>query len=147
MKKYTLILAVAMAVFASCGGKTRKPEVATVPDEITAKVFEMQLSDSLIMHRRADTLDFGRVREGQVVVRDLKVRNAGDRPMVITHVDVSCGCVEAIYPKDPLKPGDSGDMTIKLDTKGLGGWAYKTVVIQTSIVSKPYLLIVIAEVE
>lgn len=146
MKKYALIL-IAAAVLSSCGEKSRKPEAATAMDKTTGQTFAIELSDSLIMHRSADTLDFGRVREGQVVVRDFKVLNSGDKPMVITRMDVSCGCIEAEYPKDPLRPGESGEMAVKLDTRGLGGWIYKTVLMQTSIAAKPRILIVIAEIE
>lgn len=147
MKKYAMILVAAMAIFASCGNKTRKPEVAAVTDKTTGHEFVMELSDSLIRYRRADTLDFGRVQEGQVVVRDFKVRNAGDRPMVITRMDVSCGCIEAKFQKEPLKPGESGDVSIKLDTRGLGGWVYKTIFVNTSVTSLQHMLIVIAEIE
>ena len=80
------------------------------------------LSDSLIMHRGADTLDFGRVREGETVVKAIIIRNEEDTPVVITRVDLTCGCVGTDYRNSPIKPGEEATMSVRFDSRGLGGW-------------------------
>lgn len=142
------LLAVAFATMVSCGGRKKNPPATEDAGTLTGRpVMVVELSDSLLKHRGADTIDFGRVREGERLMRDFKVRNSGDKALVITRLDLSCGCIDAKYPKQPLKPGEEGEMSLVLDTRGLGGWVYKTATMQTSLGGKPHLLVVIAEIE
>ena len=151
MKKaiiHTLFVLSVAALSLSCGGGKKKPATdAEATGTRAAKQLVVSISDSLIMNRGADTINFGRVREGEHVVREFKIRNAGDKAAVITKLDLSCGCIEAEYPKQPLKPGQEGEMKLTLDTRNLGGWIFKTAIMQTSLSSKPYILYVTAEIE
>jgi hypothetical protein len=145
MKKIMLLAALALTV-AACGGGKKTTDAATD----TAARTGMQvvaLSDSLIVNHKADTVAFGRLREGESVVREVMVRNAGDKAMVITRVDLSCGCVDADYPKQPVMPGEQAPMTLTLDTRDLGGWVFKTVKVHTSLSTQSYLLCLTAEIE
>lgn len=132
----------------SCGGGKRSAAGGETGDDTrAAKGFVVELSDSLIRHRGADTIKFGRVREGERVVREFKIKNADDKAMVITNLDLSCGCIEAEYPKQPLKPGEERDMKFTLDTRSMGGWVFKTAIMQTSLSAKGYIFYVTAEIE
>ena len=42
-----------------------------------------------------------------------KFKNSGDGPLVIHQAIASCGCTVPQYPKEPIKPGESGQITIK----------------------------------
>lgn len=140
-------MAVAAGVLSCGGGKKRGADGDGQGAARAGKGFVMEISDSLIDARRADTLNFGRVREGEQVVREFKVRNAGERAFVITSLDLSCGCIQVDYPKQPMKPGEEGAMKLALDTRNLGGWIFKSVLVQTSLSGKPHLLYVMAEIE
>lgn len=146
---YTLFIVAVITSSVACGGGRKK--VANGGNDANTRTaaggFVVALSDSLISHRSADTLDFGRVREGEQVVREFKIRNAGDKAMVITKLDLSCGCVEADYPKQPLKPGEEQNMKFTLDTRNMGGWIFKTAIMYTSLSSNGYVLYITAEVE
>ncbi len=145
---FTLFIVAVIAGSAACGGGNKK--VADGGEESTraaAGGLVVSLSDSLILHRGADTLDFGRVREGEQVVREFKIKNAGEKAMVVTKLDLSCGCVEAEYPKQPLKPGEEQNMKFTLDTRNLGGWVFKTAIMYTSLSSKGYVFYITAEIE
>lgn len=37
-----------------------------------------------------------------------KFKNTGDGPLVIHQAIASCGCTVPQYPKEPIKPGESG---------------------------------------
>ncbi len=74
------------------------------------------------------------------------IRNTGDKALVIIQADLSCGCVQADYPMEPLMPGQEAPMTLTLDTKDLKGWVFKTVGVRTSLATRPYTLFVTAEV-
>ncbi len=105
------------------------------------------LSDSILQYRRVDTIEFGRVRAGEMITRDFVIKNSGDKALVITQLDLSCGCVKAEYPREPLMPGAEAPMTLTLDTHDLIGWVFKSVGVRTSLGSAPYTLYIIAEVE
>ncbi len=47
-------------------------------------------------------------------------KNKGNRPLIITEVHPSCGCVKVTYPKVPIKAGDSGVITATYDAAMLG---------------------------
>lgn len=145
------IVALLLAGFSCGGGKKRQADGVAAQSATNGATNDVglivSLSDSLINHRKADTISFGRVREGERVIQEFMVRNAGDKALVITSIDLSCGCIEADYPKQPLKPGEGKMMTLTLDTRNLGGWIFKTAVMHTSLTTKPYVLYVTAEIE
>ena len=41
-----------------------------------------------------------------------KFKNTGDGPLVIHQAIASCGCTVPQYPKEPIKPGESGEVTV-----------------------------------
>lgn len=150
MKRFitsSLFIIAVIAGSVSCGGGRKKIADGGEGNTRATAGFVIALSDSLIRYRGVDTLDFGRVREGEQVVREFKIKNVGDKAMVITKLDLSCGCVEAEYPRQPLRPGEEGDMRMTLDTRNMGGWIFKTAIMQTSLSSKGYIIYITAEIE
>jgi uncharacterized protein DUF1573 len=49
--------------------------------------------------------DFGKIAEGQKLEVSFRFKNAGDKPLVITRVQPSCGCTVAEQPTEPVAPG------------------------------------------
>jgi len=47
-----------------------------------------------------------------------KFTNTGDAPLIITDAKSSCGCTVPNPPKDPIAPGDSGEMLVKFNGSG-----------------------------
>lgn len=137
--RYLFLLAI--LILASCGGRSKAVVESVTPGQVVL------FSDSLVDFRRADTIKFGRLGSGEKVSREFTVRNAGDKALVIVQVDLSCGCVSADYPMEPIMPGGEAPMTLTLDTKDLSGWVFKTVGVRSTYGSRPYTLCVTAEVE
>ena len=46
--------------------------------------------------------------------------NPGQSPLVILNVKTSCGCTVADWIKEPIKPGESGKITVTYDAAFLG---------------------------
>lgn len=44
-------------------------------------------------------------------------RNEGDADLVLTDFDVSCGCVGAVLPSKPIKPGKRGEIIVTYNGK------------------------------
>jgi hypothetical protein len=55
--------------------------------------------------------DFGTIKEelGNIT-HAFKFTNAGDKPLVITNVRTACGCTVSRWTKEPVKPGETGEV-------------------------------------
>ena len=63
--------------------------------------------------------DFGSFPENAPKVTcKFKFTNTGDGPLVIHQAIASCGCTVPQYPKEPIKPGESGEITENIDAVG-----------------------------
>ena len=71
--------------------------------------------------------DFGTVNEGEIVETVFKVTNSGTTDLVITNAKGSCGCTVPVWPKAPIKPGETGDIAVKFNTSGKPNRQMKTV--------------------
>lgn len=47
-----------------------------------------------------------------------KFTNVGDAKLVINKMHTTCGCTVADYPKDPISPGASGEITVTYNGTG-----------------------------
>ncbi|MEY4658322.1 MAG: hypothetical protein RJB36_88 [Bacteroidota bacterium] len=61
----------------------------------------------------------GTVMKGEVINAKFKVKNTGDYPLVIGKVTPSCSCTVAEEPKDPIQPGESGEIIAQVNTDNL----------------------------
>ncbi len=91
---------------------------------------------------------FGKVKEGRVLTLNLGIKSIGDSELIITDVQTSCGCTAALLSSDKLKPGDSGNIRIELDTKGMKGHKTRTLAIKSNDPVNPRMVITLfVEVE
>lgn len=67
-----------------------------------------------------NTFDFGEVMEGEKVVHSYKFTNTGKEPLIISNAKGSCGCTVPSWPREPIAPGDSGEIKVQFDSKGKG---------------------------
>ena len=62
-----------------------------------------------------------------------KFTNAGDGPLIIHQAIASCGCTVPQYPKEPIKPGESGQITVTYNGYGkFPGRFRKSITIRTN---------------
>lgn len=65
------------------------------------------------------TIDLGTFSQDQPVRKCVfKFTNVGKAPLIINYVHPSCGCTVAEYPKEPISPGASGEITVTYDGTG-----------------------------
>lgn len=67
-----------------------------------------------------ETFDFGKVMEGEVVYHTYKFTNTGDEPLIVKNAKASCGCTVPSWSRNPIAPGEVGELQVKFDTKGRG---------------------------
>ncbi|MCF6270966.1 MAG: DUF1573 domain-containing protein [Melioribacteraceae bacterium] len=92
--------------------------------------------------------DYGKVKEGSILTFDLGIKSIGDSELIITDVQTSCGCTAALLSSDKLKPGESGNIRIELDTKGMKGKKTRTIAIKSNDPINPRMVVTLfVEVE
>lgn len=67
-----------------------------------------------------DVFDFGEVMEGERVTHVFKFTNDGKEPLVISNAKGSCGCTVPDWSKNPIAPGEKGEIRVEYDSKGKG---------------------------
>ncbi len=65
--------------------------------------------------------DFGRLSEGENIAYSFKFTNTGDANLLISNCDATCGCTVADFPKNPIKPGETGFITVTFNSTGKRG--------------------------
>ncbi len=66
-------------------------------------------------------------------------KNTGKAPILVTNVATSCGCTTAKKPEEPIKPGKTGVIAVKYDTKRVGNFT-KEITITTNAQTEPIKL-------
>ena len=65
--------------------------------------------------------DFGKnVTQLKPASATFNITNAGKEPVTITLVQPSCGCTSPKYTKEPIKPGEKGEVVLTYDAKTSG---------------------------
>jgi hypothetical protein len=76
------------------------------------------------------THDFGDMIQGDKVEQTFKFTNTGNEPLIITNVQVTCGCTTPKgWPRDPIAPGGKGEITLAFSSAGKSGRQNKVVTI------------------
>lgn len=74
------------------------------------------------------TYDFGNIYQGDKVEHTFYFTNTGNEPLIITNVQVSCGCTTPKgWPRDPIPPGAKGEITVSFNSTGKMGMQNKPV--------------------
>jgi len=65
-----------------------------------------------------EVYDFGTITAGETVEHEFTFENTGESPLVISNAKASCGCTVPSWTKEPIKPGETGNMLVKYNSKG-----------------------------
>jgi hypothetical protein len=117
----------------------------------TSQINRVSNSDSVYIDHpiiKFDTTacDFGKVYEGEMVGWYFKYKNIGNKNLVLMNVTAGCGCTTPEYSSEPLAPGAEGKIKVVFDTKGRGGYQYKTVSVESNGEPGIIELVITAEV-
>lgn len=78
------------------------------------------------------THDFGTVEEGSIVKTVFTISNSGKTDLIITEAKASCGCTVPVWPKEPIKSGDSAELKVEFNTSGKPNRQSKTITLFTN---------------
>ena len=62
--------------------------------------------------------DFGTIDRGTNVEHTFTFKNTGNAPLVITGASSSCGCTVPTWTKEPIAPGETGELLVKYNGSG-----------------------------
>jgi hypothetical protein len=92
--------------------------------------------------------DFGKIQEGQKLEVSFRYKNVGDKPLVIQHVQASCGCTVAEQSTEPVPPGADGLVKATFNSQGHIGINHKTLTVTANMKgSQTHALQFMVEVE
>ena len=91
-------------------------------------------------------IDFGKLNLGNKQERTLKLTNTGNKPLIVQDVVLSCGCTKVDYPKAPIMPGETGEVTVSYDPDKKGGF-HKTVTLYCNAKQSPLRITISGKVE
>jgi len=103
-----------------------KPEAKPKPIEQPAPSTFANISFDKMVH------EFGEIDEGDKITHKFTFKNTGNAPLVIDHVDVSCGCTMPSYPIIPIGPGETGEIGVVYNSKGKFGTQKPSITIKTN---------------
>lgn len=96
----------------------------------TGAAFAQNSTSGPIITFEKKTHNFGDIVQGDVVEETFKFANTGTEPLIITNVQVTCGCTTPKgWPRDPILPGGKGEITVAFNSNGKHGVQNKTVTV------------------
>tara|TARA_B110000046_G_scaffold186042_1_gene231764 strand:- start:10285 stop:10755 length:471 start_codon:yes stop_codon:yes gene_type:complete len=136
MKKLTILVAfiISTSVFISCADGNVAAKGKVDKEKLSKAKFrdiEIKKGTASISFDK-QVYDFGTVNEGDFVETVFKVTNSGKTDLVITNAQATCGCTVPVWPKAPMKPGETGDIKVKFNTNGKPNRQQKTVTLTTN---------------
>lgn len=75
------------------------------------------------------SFDFGDIKQGDKVEHTFTFKNSGTEPLILSNVLTTCGCTATNWPRDPIAPGKSGEITVKFNSAGKMGKQNKVVTV------------------
>ncbi len=94
---------------------------------------DTSLQQGPVIRWEKTTHDFGDITQGEKVDYTFKFTNAGNQPLVITNVEVTCGCTTPKgWPRDPIMPGSKGELTVAFNSAGKIGKQNKVVTVTSN---------------
>ena len=121
----------AATLSAQTAKKTAKKAVTTAVE--TPKV------EGAGMVFESEIIDYGTIQHNADGKREFVFVNNGNKPLIITNAQGSCGCTVPTYPKEPIAPGDKAVIGVKYATDRVGAFT-KTVTLTSNAGATPKIL-------
>ncbi len=129
MKKISILLFIFAIALTSCKKDATSKIKADNLKNVQQKV-EVNKADAPVMTFNETVHDFGDINEGDVAETTFKFKNTGKTDLIITNIKGSCGCtVPSNWKKEPIKPGEESEFTVKFNSRNKPNKQHKTVTI------------------
>lgn len=76
--------------------------------------------------------DFGDITQGDKVQHVFTFTNSGNEPLILANVETTCGCTASNWPRDPIAPGEEGQITVTFNSTGKMGIQNKVIRVRSN---------------
>ena len=139
MKKVWLAAAVALTMVACNSAADR---IESQPKEAGEEMMEALP----VISFDANFHDFGEITEGAVAEHVFTFKNEGDGPLIVSNAQGSCGCTVPVWPRQPIAPGETGEIKVSFNSSGRAGKQDKRVTLTTNAVPQTKVLNITSQV-
>lgn len=116
------------------------------PEDQAKRDEEMKKMPKTTIEVLETKFDFGKLTDGDVVRHVWKVKNIGKEPLFIASVQTSCGCTAPTFAKEPILPGQTGDVELEFNSAGRVGSVQKNALIIANADNAPFSIGFTAEI-
>ena len=103
-----------LASFAFFGFTAANAQNAEVAQEVNPNAPDINFTEMVI--------DYGTIAQGADGNRVFKFVNNGKEPLILTNVSASCGCTTPKWTRNPVAPGEKGEIQVHYDTNRMGNF-------------------------
>ncbi|SFI39550.1 DUF1573 domain-containing protein [Halpernia frigidisoli] len=152
--KLLAISSLALFSFQSCNKKSEPADQIKIdtmtagpvnPNETSIK--EAQSKPLTTVAISEDNFDFGVIKKGDVKSHTYEITNTGTNPLIISEVKPGCGCTIPEFTKDPILPGQKGNITLKFESEAFDGVVHKTADVFANTAKAPITLNFTADIK
>lgn len=80
-----------------------------------------QEANNAVLQFKEKSIDFGDITQGDQVSHIFEFTNTGNQPLIISNVAATCGCTVPNWPKEPIAPGKTAEITVSFNSAGKMG--------------------------
>lgn len=133
MKKIVLLAVLTVFGVATSNAQAKKAtkKVAAPAKTEVSKKAETPKVEGAGMVFESETIDYGTIPHNADGKREFVFTNNGNKPLIITNAQGSCGCTVPTYPKEPIAPGAKAVIGVKYATDRVGAFT-KTVTLTSN---------------
>jgi hypothetical protein len=131
MKKiFLLAMLTVLGVTTSNAQETKKAKAPADAKVIAPK------TEGAGMVFETETIDYGTIEHNANGEREFVFTNNGNKPLIISNTQGSCGCTVPTTPKEPIAPGAKGTIGVKYATDRVGAFT-KSVTVTSNAEGQP----------
>ncbi len=129
MKKIFLLAALTFLGFSNSNAQQVKKVQKATPAK-SASVAPTKIDGAGLVFEN-ETIDYGTIAHNSDGNREFVFTNNGNKPLIITNTQGSCGCTVPTSPKEPVAPGAKGKIGVKYATDRVGPFT-KTITVSSN---------------
>jgi hypothetical protein len=104
------------------------------------ELIEVDTSSFAQMEFEEVSFDFEELYQGEKVEYIFHYKNVGNIPLIFQNVLTTCGCTAPEWSKNPLQPGEKGELKVVFDSSAKIGRQNKVITIRSNAKSGDYQL-------
>jgi len=144
MKKNIFLAIIVSVTIAACGNEEN--EISTELIENPNSASEVDPEHMPVITFDNEVFDFGEIVQGEKVNHSFTFKNTGNNDLLISSAQGSCGCTVPTWPKNPIKPGETGKIDVEFDSNGKQGKQNKTVTLVANTIPNTTVIALKGEV-